>query len=980
MAFKFYHSLSKGKKNVFWAFLTLIAMFVFIIGDPLTGRVGAGGSSGGCSSRAGKWFGTGTYVADVEGEKLDEYDIHMQGRKWLALFMFLQLVEERGVEGALNSLKITDPQETGMIRYLWLVRGHPLDDLLQNWGFFSQQEIPRLEQQGMPNARQVAAAIQQKLQQELQSNKDRLRNLELPADGFPYQLSIYMRRTLGNNGENLKPDMFLERQFWLHRANELGMVVATDRLKDDLAKFGRSLVSENEIRKFTRDPRVANAGFKDLDAILNFMSEETRIMMAKGLLYNRAAGRLVQPTPFEIWQSYVKVMTELDTVVVPFSSENTDVRTRLDRQQPTPAEAQELFQKYKTELPDPSKPTPGFRIPEKFQAEFLLGDVSENSVGGKYYQRLYEAKVLGDPYGKFREHVAIYNSYLDRREREYKHVVPFVIVPVGPQGKATLLEVRHQWSRLNEPTAVAALTGQFLAQAGPGLPTLGMNALAQVTTKPATTDAKRQVLQLLGSFGGGLPGLLALTTTAGESVEYTSFAQVYDELRKEYLEQQRAELCHGDLTKLQADLQKYSPEYRKAYDKWRKAKNKGTLVPPVFQGTTVKEYLDKFARERGFTYARMTQPYPFHAVFQAPVEVTTPDENLAKMSNKTTLTLLRPIFQDPQFMMVQNMLAREEFQRNPDFDPMILMMDYFLLQRTLQGQSTQVERQVYEPILPLDLLRMFGNAQPSKQILYWKTEQQPERTPQTLDDVKDAVEAAWLAEQMRPKLEQRAKTLMADITAMRSQGKPDADRLLKDYPGMKDHVLLKRFQSFPLGTEEVLMPAPLPTRRTQQAETQASFWQRLRQQAAPDGVLEYPPEDFIEQVMTSLKQPGDMVIIPNKPKKVYYLIYLRDRKEPRLPEANLTPEKMKEVAAQKALGDWREFTLKYHSIRFVGGFQDLQSQRGLSLRDFAFMEKAKTYQEEWKEFIRKRSKYNAEMGDRVSKDLEAMLSDLQRGR
>lgn len=967
MAFKPFEFFRKREKLIV-AMLTLVAMFLFIIGDAVTQSQQNASSGGGpgCGYRAAKWFGQGTYLANVDGDKVDEYDVISQSRRWHGLADYLSLVEMQGTMNLLDNILRFTPEQKQFLFVSTQVMSQQfrqalsLDMILQNFSLV-EQGLQQMEQY-IPNSRQTFLTIQQRLQDEIGQDKERLRKLSPAPESFPYQLAVHLNR-MRMRGEDRKPETFVERPFWLHRARDLGIVVAPDRLKEDLLGLGRSLVSAGDLQALLKDRRMQGAGFRDLDSLLNFMSEETRVMMAKGILFYRHAGRIVQPTQFDVWQAYAKAFTELEVAIVPFNADNTGLVTTLSRQ-PTDEELKKLYTQYRAELPDATKPTPGFRVPEQFRLEFLLADVAENTPTGKHYQRLYELNKQTAPYATLLESAELYRDFLTQRETRYKRLVPFVVLNTGTKEKPRHVEVRHLWAQTDNPVLAAAVTAKLFAQTGPGFPALGLGSLAQVTITPAEADAKHQAIQLLAGFSGGLTGLLPTPRVGGIVESYTPFTQAYPDLLKEHQKQERAGYCQQDLANLQEDLRKYSPEYRKAFDKWRKGNRKTAFVPPLFKNTTVADYIDRFARERGLTYARMMDSRPQRTALYAPLEVNTPDENLAKQSNKSVTTLLRPIFKEQPYSFLHFFLGQQdpevqrlmrEQQRTGDDEPLqTWVMNFLLLQRTLQGQPTANERQVYEPD-QLAAALMGMRLRPDKQVLHWKTEYVSERTP-TFEESKDAVRAAWTTEQLRPLLEAKAKQV-----GDQAKGKPDGDRILRDQPGMKERIRLMRYQAMP--GQKTLEPAPLPTQRRPVSDGESAFWQRMHGMVAQQAVLEHPPEDFIDQVMTNLKNPGDVLVLANQPKTTYYLVYLQRRQEPRLDNP----------------GDLLRFNFDWHETYLSLRPQEVVTQATVSLRDYAVQEKARQYQEQWLTFIRKRTQYNTEMGDRVAKDLENMMQEGRRG-
>ena len=114
------------------------------------------------------------------------------------------------------------------------------------------------------------------------------------------------------------------------------------------------------------------------------LADEFRVRMAQAALVGYDAGGHVgqvpsSVTPYEFWEYYVTNRTELSLKVLPvpvekFISEIKD--------QPSEAELQALFDKYKDEEYDTAKDTPGFKQPRRLKLEWISA-----SADSDFYRR-----------------------------------------------------------------------------------------------------------------------------------------------------------------------------------------------------------------------------------------------------------------------------------------------------------------------------------------------------------------------------------------------------------------------------------------------------------------------------------------------------------------------------------------------------------------------------------------------------------------
>src|SRR5262249_14083737 len=82
-------------------------------------------------------------------------------------------------------------------------------------------------------------------------------------------------------------------------------------------------------------------------------------------------------TPHEFWEFYKDRCSEHTFAVLELSAESFIDQVKGE---PTPKERIELFNKHRGDLPDPTRPTPGFREPRKVKVEFTTLDAKADRI------------------------------------------------------------------------------------------------------------------------------------------------------------------------------------------------------------------------------------------------------------------------------------------------------------------------------------------------------------------------------------------------------------------------------------------------------------------------------------------------------------------------------------------------------------------------------------------------------------------------
>lgn len=99
-------------------------------------------------------------------------------------------------------------------------------------------------------------------------------------------------------------------------------------------------------------------------------------------------------TPLDIYQAYRDQNERVSALAVPFSAEDY-----LDQvPDPTPEELRAFYDRYKDQLPDPARDTPGFKLPRRVQVEYVM--VDQRELEEKYESELTDEQVRA----YYREH------------------------------------------------------------------------------------------------------------------------------------------------------------------------------------------------------------------------------------------------------------------------------------------------------------------------------------------------------------------------------------------------------------------------------------------------------------------------------------------------------------------------------------------------------------------------------------------------
>jgi hypothetical protein len=394
----------------------------------------------------------------------------------------------------------------------------------------------------------------------------------------------------------------------------------------------------------------------------------------------------------------------------------------------------------------------------------------------------------------------------------------------------------------------------------------------------------------------GIAGLLTYPPRIGYIEHYEPLDNVYGAIADELLEDKARKLLEADLAKLKAELAQYGDTYRKEFSKWRTRPGgrdpSAKFSPPPFtykedgqeKSEPIEAYVKRFAEKRGLKYEGMKEPRSRADLF--------------KEEGSTPLgSILKPLM----------LRASGGFGRNFEEET----SDALVGARTLfEGRRVPEERRLPDGSTIPSMSREYA--------LHWKVAEVEARIP-PLEEVASKVELAWKLEKARELAEKAAKTLAEKANAAGADGY----RLLKD---SKDgeylpNKTLARYETLPTGMGGL----------------------SYRNAALP--VIEYPPSGVIDDALKKLHSPGDTMVVTNRPKSTYYVIFLNKRAEPK-------PNDSADIA---------KFDLE---VMAPSLFQQIQVN-GLPLSEFAIKRKNEEFKKEWEKYLKALTKFNEQEAERV---------------
>jgi hypothetical protein len=704
---------------------------------------------------------------------------------------------------------------------------------------------------------------------------------------------------------NPQPEAMLEYLIFKNKADALGITVTPAVVKEDLLALGMNQMTEAEITKILRD--MARSGRTNLppnaskfDDLVNLLVDEVRVAIARqiaarenpspfqGMGMFMMGGNEPELTPADLWNAYVKVKTSLSVGILPIKVEDYVASVK----DPTAEEVKEYFDKFKKEYPDPERDTPGFRIPPMYRVGFLYADMNETKPARKYYNAMVDAFDKLAPATAVAELVAAYNA---ARETTYHLTRPFLEFPSSNQPNASWVRVYKPLAKLDHAGA-AGVIANLTAAFGTPVPLPVGDALIIThrgqAVPPHQTDTLNAAQTTAAALGlAGLPGsalaISGVTLTPkiryGQEDFYIPFEVALPALADKRYETKAKEYLANDFTEVTNKLN----DYAKRYSEWRgKLLRKAPVpaTPPLYDDAkkqSLQDYLKQFATARGLEFHETTD-------LRSRVEL------LNEPGDKLLSTFIKPVY------------ATERFKTQRDLEEAV--------KSALVGNELRENGQ--KPRLFSAFNSSLFNERSHQIALHWVAEASDPRTPD-LKEVNATVVKEWKLEKARPLAEQAGEAIMKDVKAA-----PDNYRKLFDQKGYTPGQTIAEYTEPPLGralnTGPTYERCPVPA------------------------VIDYAPADLVQQCLEKLQQRGDLTVLPNRPKDVYYLFYLTHRTEPKLSDPLAIEAFHNEVIRPSIT---RQITIQQPATQMSLGMP-------LPFRQFASQEKTAQVNKAWQDYVK----------------------------
>lgn len=739
----------KHKKWIF-ALLTLMAMFVFIVGDSVMARGGSGGSNVG--TRVHNWiYGEEGAFLTAGGKAMGPESIGPMLFRRQSAFSLIATVEQYGWIKEAQALGLNESEVALLAR----IRG--LDPYRRQMAF------------GEPWAQN----LRQKLEELAKNNNEGLYRLMGNPDSLSHQA------LQGLTGDPISPSGAAEFLYWKERADQMGLNFPPAKVLADLLVAGRGHVHEADIVTMLRNER---SPFK-INEMLAAVGDEMRVMVARGIvlgsskqsrsmmLFNQTPSStgVTQVTPMDLWEGYVQLKTQLEVGILPikvFSKEFVDPV-------PTPSleELQAFYQKHKDQFESETLDTPGFKLPQLFRIEFIHANLRETMPARKHYEQLMLAMEHLDPVAFFAE---VYGSYRNRLH-EFRVQESAIDVPLarGKGGWARLqVGLERPMDRVFAAHVVAGITASIADGLGAGLvPFLPVSA-PLVRSVPKDHAAALAAAEELGlafrvatgapawSAGLGLPRPVMIDMT-------TPFMQLLARLQYDVREDRIRSLVAHDLDQLRKDMDAYQKRYIDARNKFRSSRRSAgaKFEPPLFDEKakiTWEAHLQNFCQKRGFVYDGMKEMRPAKTL-------------LVEQGSTPLATHLKPMF----------------------------------VPRLVRLGAEQIDQQIVNRLTaadgvlrPAEILPDTPGGKWLELALYWQAERAEERVP-SFDECQKQVRDAWFLDKARGPAQENAEKLAAEARKM-----PDGYRVLVDRPAYRGNQLVERFELAATGLN--YQPAKVP--------------------------------------------------------------------------------------------------------------------------------------------------------------------------
>jgi hypothetical protein len=483
-------------------------------------------------------------------------------------------------------------------------------------------------------------------------------------------------------------------------------------------------------------------------------------------------------------------------------------------------------------------------------------------------------------------------------------------------------------------------------QKGPPYVIHGPSRLGAGSAATVAVSAFQVFESLMPSFASltiGTPHFPLLLARGGRT---KPLAEVQAKLSERLNDELVTSIVAHDQNELLKHLNEYAKLYEKEYEAWRKLpprQGQPTKFEPPKYGEKKEpfsEFAKRFAAERGWQYAGTN-------------ELRTHQEFLEEGKATPLRTLVLPIYGkmyaavDPPPITSKHGQELETYNRRRDeaFVLALIGMKLKPPDKKEEGKPSFPEEVPYglfdgRRLVEARKRQEVGDTtatadgageDSTRKVISWLVEKADPFAPKTMEELprtaedeklgRDRVLWAWQREKARDLAKKHCEEWVAKFKAefAKSGNLTDALRSLKDDPAFKHDTLIDDGYSI----RRFKLSERKPTSPVQRPEPQFYTPEQVPYIADPPAA-----QRFFDQVFDALNDPGDTVILANRPKSRYYVL-LQDKKRD-VP----TPQDFARI------------------VMMAGELTPMRIGPENTLRDYVLIQKAIRYEETWRKYLR----------------------------
>jgi hypothetical protein len=645
--------------------------------------------------------------------------------------------------------------------------------------------------------------------------------------------------TLGRLGPNLKDGMPIERD--MRQSGRFGDF-SPDWLIDAIGNEYRARAALSALQGETLGTLIANDRRDRNQIARSLLLGDTNSLPNPGVLGTASAlpGAM---TPYEFFEFYKDRSSEHTFKVLEISADTDEYLSKVTGE-PTDKEKKDLFNKYRNELPDPSKDRPGFKEPRKLKVEYVSLDAKAPRItdaipklqAASLFLGVSTGVIAGDPISALASasHVSLAET-LPLKEA----------VSLKMQENLSPYKNPERWdfvprdTSVFQPRPIVSALGKL---AGYPDVTTFVGAIASVHENVHRIDIQTRTPFLLQAW------LTPFNPTMGNALGMPAFAYALNpklppeglylgEVAKQSKEEQRHRLFKADFEHLETKLREIAADARPPFGgkpdktKVEKARAEG------------KKYMDEWLKDRKLTPSGTKGPIDEYSVKENPDLKVLND--LAAADPDGTNSLSKKFFEITDLGQLDPRFAGQTIRTNT-FEPK------------------------WFPSEPV------GDAIDKPSYVAWTSEEIDPKTYPTLEnadrqtngDMSKRVERAWRLEKARALAKADAEKLADE---MRNIAKSAGTNPIGAEMQLKDLAAQKKVREFTL-RDLALLKFDHEATRFGPGGYSAS---KIDKKDVP-----YPTPNFVNQLLELRKQPvGGVTVLADQPRTHYYVACEVDRRE-----------------------------------------------------------------------------------------------------